>query len=163
MSGPIDLVIFDLDGTLVDSRIDIAAAINQGLLAVGAEQCAQEAIFPLIGRPLVEMFLTLLPQKLKNSAEKAAEAYRHYYMDHCADASQLYPGVPQCLEALSTIPLAIATTKMTFHALKVAEELGLTPYFDLIQGSDGIPYKPDPTLLKIVLEKLDKKAENSDY
>jgi len=160
-SNNVDLIIFDLDGTLVDSRMDIASAVNQGILAVGGQARAYEDIFPLIGRPLVKMFLALLPEKLRPSAERAAEAYRHYYYDHCTDTSVLYPGVIECLEGLSSVPLAIATTKMTFMAVKVAQELKITHYFKLIQGSDGIPFKPDPAILIMVSEQLKKRADKS--
>ncbi len=161
VTNDVDLIVFDLDGTLIDSRIDIANSINQGLLAVGGTTCPTEAICPLIGRPLIKMFNQLLPGELKGQAEQAAAAYRRYYINHCSDASLVYPGVVACLGRLTAIPLAIATTKMTFMAAKVVKELGVAPYFKLVQGSDDIPHKPDPTILNIVLNKLNKKAKNS--
>ena len=160
-SCSIDLVIFDLDGTLIDSRVDIAHSINQGLLSVGAPESSKETIFPLIGHPLIEIFHRLLPSELKNQAEEATNVYRRYYLHHCSDASRVYPGVIDCLGRLRAVPLAIATTKMTFMAVKVVKELGLAHYFKLVQGSDNIPHKPDPTLLNIVLNKLKKGAGNS--
>jgi phosphoglycolate phosphatase len=152
-------VIFDLDGTLVDSREDIVASINHGLHAVGAVSCQTAEIYPLIGRPLSEMFSRLLPASLVNSVDDATIAFRKYYFDHCADASRLYPGVVECLDELKKYTLAIATTKQTFMAVEVARLLGFTDRFALIQGSDGIPHKPDPALLYLVADKLAVEPE----
>lgn len=157
----VDLVIFDLDGTLVDSREDIARAVNQGILSVGGRACPARDIIPHIGRPLVEIFERLLPHELRGMAQRAAQTYREYFFEHCAETSRLYPGVSDCLEKLGGVSRAIATTKMTFMAVKVAEEMGIADHFDLIQGSEGIPHKPDPAVLQCVLEKLGKEAGRS--
>jgi len=156
-----DLVVFDLDGTLVDSREDIARAVNQGIVCVGGRKRPHEDIIPHIGRPLVEILAELLPHDLRDVAGKAAEIYREYFFDHCADNSRLYPGVAGCLEDLKGLSRAVATTKMTFMAVKVVEEMGIARHFDLVQGSDGIPHKPDPEVLLRVLERLGKKARRS--
>ena len=160
-SEAIDLVVFDLDGTLVDSREDIARAVNQGIVSVGGRMRPSEDIIPHIGRPLVEILAELLAPDLRDEAGKAAEFYREYFFDHCADNSRLYPGVADCLEELKDLARAVATTKMTFMALKVLQEMGIAPYFDLVQGSDGMPHKPDPAVLMRVLDRLGKKARRS--
>jgi phosphoglycolate phosphatase len=148
------LVIFDLDGTLVDSREDIAASINVGLERVGGARRAETEIHPLIGRPLAEMFVALLPPELSHRTPDAATAYRAHYFDNCSRRSRIYPGVAECLAALADVPLAIATTKATFQAERVAEQLGLAPHFELVQGTDGLPFKPDPAVIHLVLDRL---------
>ncbi len=155
----VELIVFDLDGTLVDSREDIAAAVSKGLQAVGGLPIPKKEIFPLIGQPLTQMFVTLLPDAMVDCAEQAAQAFRAYYFDHCADSTQVFPGVMTCLDRLTGLPLAVATTKMTFMAVQVIEKLGLSKRFALIQGSDGIPHKPNPTVIHQVLEKLDKPSD----
>jgi HAD superfamily hydrolase (TIGR01549 family) len=157
----VELVVFDLDGTLVDSREDIAGAVNQGLQAVGGPGRPGEDIYPLIGRPLLQIFAELLPPGLGARAVEAQAVFRRYYLDHCFDRSRLYPGVVECIERMKSVPLAVATTKMTFMAIRVIEHTGLAPHFSLVQGSDDIPHKPDPTLLRIVLGKTGKQAERS--
>jgi 2-phosphoglycolate phosphatase len=157
----VDLVAFDLDGTLVDSREDIARAVNQGILSVGGKARPGREITPHIGRPLVEIFEELLPGALRSDARQAAEAYRRYFVEHCAETSRLYPGVSGCLEGLRSVSRAVATTKMTFMAVKVIEEMGIARHFDLVQGSDGIPQKPDPAVLSRVLERLGKQPHRS--
>ena len=157
----VDLVVFDLDGTLVDGREDIARAVNQGILEVGGEGLPSSEIIPHIGRPLIHIFEDLLPAELRGMAGRAAETYRQYFFDHCADNSCLYPGVAECLENLRTVSRAVATTKMTFMAVKVVEKMGIKHHFDLVQGSDGLPHKPDPAVLTQVLDRLGKRASRS--
>jgi HAD superfamily hydrolase (TIGR01509 family) len=94
-------------------------------------------------------------------AQGAAETFRQHFFQHCAETTRLYPGVSACLENLQAVSRAVATTKMTFMALKVVEEMGIARHFDLVQGSDGIPHKPDPAVLSRVLEKLGKPPHKS--
>lgn len=154
----VDLVVFDLDGTLVDGREDISRAVNHGILEVGGESRPISEIIPHIGRPLNQIFQDLLPAQLRGLADRAAEIYREYFFDHCADTSTLYPGVAQCLEALRCVPRAVATTKRTFMAAEVLRAMGIAHHFALVQGSEDIPQKPDPAVLTRVLAKLGKPA-----
>lgn len=146
-------VIFDLDGTLVDSRLDIAASLNHGLRRVGAEARGLEIIVPFIGQPLVGIFEALLGPKA-DLAEEAAAAFRAHYFEHCAVHSRLFPGIEALLDCLDGVPLAIATTKMTFMAVEVVRSLGLASRFAVVQGCDGIPHKPDPAVVNLALSAL---------
>lgn len=149
---------FDLDGTLVDSREDISRAVNEGIVAVGGGKRPASEIIPHIGRPLVDIFNDLLPADLRGMAGSAAETFRAYFFEHCVETSCLCPGVRECLEGLESVSRAIATTKMTFMAERVVQQMGIAHHFDLVLGSDGIPHKPDPTVLALVLERLRKRA-----
>lgn len=156
-----DLVVFDLDGTLVDSRLDIVASVNEALRAVGAPEVPAERIIPLIGEPLSSILERLLPPDLRGRVPVAVEAYKAHYFDHCFDRSRLYPGVRECLERMRGLCLAVATTKMTYMAVRLVKAAGLASFFSLVQGSEGIPYKPHPEVLKIVLRKTGKRAGRS--
>lgn len=160
-AGKPDLVVFDLDGTLVDSRLDIAASVNEALRAAGAPQVPAEIIIPLIGEPLSGILERLLPPDLRDRVPVAVEVYKAHYFDHCFDRSRVYPGVRECLERMRGLCLAVATTKMTYMAVRLVEAAGLASYFNLVQGSEGIPYKPHPEVLKIVLAKTGKQAGRS--
>ena len=152
----VDLVVFDLDGTLVDSREDISRAVNEGIVAVGGGKRPVSEIIPHIGRPLMDIFNDLLPVELHARAGRATEIFREYFFEHCVETSRLCPGVSECLEGLASVSRAVATTKMTFMAERVVEQMGIAHHFDLVQGSDGIPHKPDPAVLALVLERLRK-------
>lgn len=160
-SGKPDLVVFDLDGTLVDSRLDIAASVNEALRAAGAPEVPADQVIPLIGEPLSGILGRLLPPDLRDRVPAAVEAYKAHYFHHCFDRSRLYPGVRECLERMKGLCLAVATTKMTYMAVRLVDAAGLASYFDLVQGSEGIPYKPHPEVLNIVLRKTGKRAGRS--
>jgi phosphoglycolate phosphatase len=66
----------------------------------------------------------------------------------------LYPGIEELLDALSSVPLAIATTKMTFMAGEVLRRLGIENRFAAIKGCDDIPHKPDPAVVHLALEAM---------
>jgi phosphoglycolate phosphatase len=153
--------VFDLDGTLVDSRADITASLNAALEAVGAPLRSADELYPQIGRPLDAIFCELLPGAAHDRVEDACEFYRGHYFDNCSRHSRVYPGVVECLEALEHVALAIATTKRTFQAVRVARVMGLEPHFDLVHGTDDVPHKPDPAVLHQVLARLDKPASGS--
>ena len=155
------LIVFDLDGTLIDSRADIAGSINAGLEKVAGVRRERDEIFPLIGQPLVEMYAKLLPESHSALVEEACAAYREHYMDNCANETTVFPGVERGLAALSEERCVVATTKATFQAERVTERMGLAGYFELVQGTDGIPYKPDPAVLHLVFEKLGGNPKES--
>jgi phosphoglycolate phosphatase len=153
-SREVALVIFDLDGTLVDSREDIAAAVNAALTEVGSAPRRLEEITPLIGEPLSAIFRRWLPADRPGLLTDAVAAYREFYFDNCARTSALYPGVRDCLERLAPIQLAVATTKTTRQAVRVCEQLDLARHLSVIQGCDDIPHKPDPAVVRAVLARL---------
>jgi len=156
------LLIFDLDGTLVDSRFDVATAINHGLQAVGFDKLPLEDIFPYIGKPLDNIYLDILKTDDMAEAKRASAAYREFFFDNCANKSKLYDGVFETLEKLSkTFNLAVATTKQSFMAIRVAEVLGIAPFLKSVQGTDDFPAKPDPEIINILLKRFSCEPENA--
>lgn len=150
----VELVIFDLDGTLVDSRDDIAAAVNAALAGIGCPPRRLAEIVPRIGEPLDAIFRSWLPADRAALLPEAVDAYRRFYFENCARSSALYPGVRGCLERLAPVRLAIATTKTTRQAVRVCEQLDLSRHFAVVQGCDDIPHKPDPAVVRAVLDRL---------
>ena len=155
-------IIFDLDGTLVDSKRDIAAAQRWVLVQLGVHSYQPEELYPLIGKPLSETFSTLLPADLHERIPEAIELYKDYYPPRALDTTTLFPGVKETLETLSGrgIRLATATTKLTAGTRRVLTHLGIAEHFAQIQGSDNIPFKPDPFIITKILE--DQSWEKGD-
>jgi HAD superfamily hydrolase (TIGR01549 family) len=134
------LVIFDLDGTLVDSKASIMAAMGDMALEMGLtrEQLLQRPIH--IGLPMSDI--------LRELGIDAIEAARTSYRKHYSTYTHLelaFPGVPELLEQLrGKVPLAIATNKAYEGSLRTLGSAGIREYFDFIASLDqGIP-KPDP-------------------
>ncbi len=151
--GQIRQVIFDVDGTLLDSRRDIAAAQLWTFRQLGVTNLRPEDIFPLIGKPLAETFTTLLPPGLHHRIPDAALLYRDYYRAHAFDTTDLFPRVRETLKALYDrgIKLATATIKSTQTTAKVLAHYGIAQYFTHIQGTDNGIFKPDPTIINAIL------------
>ena len=148
-------IIFDLDGTLVDSKRDIAGAQLWVLHQLGVDSYQLQDIYPLIGKPLTETFMKLLPPSLHHRIAEAAELYKAYYPPRALETTTLFPHVRQTLDALRAkgIRLATATTKLTPGTRRVLTHFGIDSYFDQIQGSDNIPFKPDPFIINKILEE----------
>jgi phosphoglycolate phosphatase len=143
--SPPQAILLDLDGTLVDSLEDIAAAMNAALRGAGMPTHATEAYRAFVGHGLS----TLVRRAMApggDHAELLASARAHY-QDHCVDRTRPYPGVPRMLDELLQrgIPLAVLSNKphpMTRH---VVRELFSDASFAAVLGDrPGIPRKPDP-------------------
>lgn len=150
-----EVIVFDLDGTLIDSMADIAAAINRGVLAIDGQMIDVTRILPLIGQPLSDMYQRLLVHPDAAAVERACRIYREYYYTHCAERTRLYPGVAEGLEHLSHLTLAVATTKKTSQAERVVAEIGIADHFAVVQGTDGFAHKPDPSVIYRVRDQLE--------
>jgi HAD superfamily hydrolase (TIGR01509 family) len=148
-------LIFDLDGTLVDSKRDIAAAQHWVLGQLGVHSYEPEALYPLIGKPLAVTFATLLPANLHERIPEAIELYKNYYPPRALETTTLFPGVRETIESLRArgIRLATATTKLSAGTRRVLTHFKIAEHFAQIQGSDDIPFKPDPSIVTKILEE----------
>jgi phosphoglycolate phosphatase len=154
------LLVFDLDGTLIDSRQDLCNSVNATLLNFGLKPLEDAAIASYIGdgaAMLIRRALTIpgeLPPGQTLDEEFFGEAFQYfltYYRAHKLDFTLPYPGVIESLEALKTLPdgstrpMAVLTNKPVGPALAICEGLGLSDYFFSIYGGDSFQTKkPDP-------------------
>lgn len=147
------VIVFDLDGTLVDSLEDITRAFLQGFAQLGHPSPGAAEVRAEIGKPLAEMYARFAPAA---AVPELVACYRAYYPEHCTERSSLYPGVREVLGALreSGYLLAVATTKQSWMAWRLAEALGLTALVDHVQGTDDFPHKPDPEVIYRALAAL---------
>lgn len=160
------VVVFDLDGTLVDSHADIHDALRVALRETPLGQISQAADDQAVeagchGLPLERFFALARPGAPDEALSTFVDAYRTYYYAHLLDRTRPFPGVVDGLRRLCGQPgrqLAVATTKMTATARRVIDGLGLGRYFDLVLGSDGLPCKPDPAILLQVYRQLGHAA-----
>lgn len=161
MPHSITNIIFDVDGTLIDSKRDIAGAQLWVLQRLGITSFSEEDLYPHIGKPLAETFSMLLPEYLHSRIPEAAVMYRDYYRPRALDTTTLFPGVGETLEVLSLkkIRLATATTKSSETTARVLRHFGIAEYFAQMQGTDNGIFKPDPFIVnKIVNEQAWEKA-----
>jgi phosphoglycolate phosphatase len=155
-----ELVIFDLDGTLVHSLPDIASALNAGLAAEGRPPLPEAQVMTLVGEGVVRLAEKALsvgggagPEDVQRLADRVRDTYRQR---PCV-ATRPFPGVLETLQALRTSGrrLAVLTNKPGEVTRPLLEALQLTEYFDAIIGDgDGHPRKPDPAAPRDLISRF---------
>ncbi|MBN1621886.1 MAG: HAD-IA family hydrolase [Endomicrobiales bacterium] len=148
----IELLIFDLDGTLVDSRKDIANAINYSLKTLGFTEKDVGTITGYVGEGLKSTMYKALDNAHDEVLDKAVELFRNYYIIHPVDHARLYPGVEDFLKNSSSIKKAVLSNKDHAICVKTLELLDVNRYFEIVVGGDNYNCrKPDPcSLIKIM-------------
>ncbi|UQY32732.1 phosphoglycolate phosphatase [Pseudomonas fulva] len=163
------LVMFDLDGTLVDSVPDLATAVDRMLVELGREPAGVERVRQWVGNGARVLVRRALAGGLDHSAVGEAETdealarFLELYAD-CHELITLYPGVHELLEALSTaaVELAVVTNKPERFVAPLLEQVGLGGYFRWIIGGDTLPQqKPDPAALLQVMRLAGVSQEQS--
>lgn len=151
----IKLLIFDLDGTLVDSRIDITDAINYAVKDYGLGPYSVDEITSLIGRGITKLIEDLLKSRPEIPVKDVIDKFLHYYERHLVDNTRPYPHVREVLEELRDYKKAVISNKREYLSKKTLEGLDLIKYFDIVLGSDRTPEKkPSPMPVFIALERL---------
>lgn len=152
------LIIFDLDGTLVDSKEGIARTFNGALAAVaGAPPLPREQVYTMIGLPLSHMSRAALPAAEEPLIEALIAHYREQYDLIEVLHTRLFAGVVATLAACRAagLTLSVATTKGQRVAEAVVAAAGLRPYMALVLGGDSVPnHKPAPDLVLRTLAEL---------
>lgn len=159
-------VVFDLDGTLIDSRRDLAAAINRLRASYRLAELPIDVVVGMVGkgaRNLVANALDL-ERQLEGAPPLAGEialdeAFPRFlalYDQILLDGTRPYPGIPELLARLAArIPLAVLTNKPERSSRRLLEALGLAPHFKALIGGDTLPSrKPDPAGLRHLAEQL---------
>jgi phosphoglycolate phosphatase len=141
------LVVFDLDGTLIDSSVDLANAVNAMLADLGVSPLPDPAIVAMVGEGaavLVRRALTASGLDLETPG--ALERFLAHYNEHLLDYTQPYPGMVETVEELAKhLPLAVLTNKPVGATTRILEGLGMLRYFrKTIGGDSAFGRKPDP-------------------
>lgn len=154
---PAALVVFDLDGTLVESSRDLAAALNETLdrLRPGTEPLPLEQVRTMIGDGALKLIARALRATgLEEVAERALPVFLESYRGRLLDQTRLYPGMRETLEALQSRHLAVLTNKPGDLSRAILEGLGVARFFRRVYGGGDLPAKkPDPVgLLRLLAE-----------
>ncbi len=166
MSAP-RIVVFDLDGTLIDSAPDIAAAANAMLREIGREALPLQRIVSFVGNgvpKLVERCLDATGGRDEAGFRAALAIFRRVYDADPATLTRPYPGVPELLEALAGagFALGICTNKPEAPSRAILEALGLAGRFGAVVGGDTLPVtKPDPAPLHEAVSRLGGGADEA--
>jgi phosphoglycolate phosphatase len=149
-----DLLIFDLDGTLVRSGEDIAAAVNHTLYELGLPSIDPEMIRGFVGDGLQILLERSLGSHADEYLDRAMPLFLDHYSAHLLDHTILYPEVNEVLDHFENKKKVIVTNKREEFTLRITEGLEIRSRFLDILGEDTTPYKkPDQRLLYQVMEK----------
>lgn len=159
-----ELIIFDLDGTLIDSSEDIAWAVNMTLRQIGFEGLSYQAIKERIGWGVKMLLEKVLPEEKQDLLEEARSIFMGHYSGHLLVKSKLYPGVMDVLNHFKNQKLAVATNKPFNLTEKILDGLNISGYFKKVVGGDGVQNKkPAPEAIEIILRELRVSPENSVF
>lgn len=154
------LLIFDLDGTLVDSQLDLALSVNFMLQEMGQKPLSVERIVSYIGHGAkVLVSRALGAGATESELERGNQLFLDYYRQHMLDNTTPYDGVREALDQLQGHKLAVLTNKPVKFSHMMLEGLGMTPYFSHIYGGNSFENKkPDPVGVLKLMSDLDAPA-----
>jgi phosphoglycolate phosphatase len=149
----IQLVVFDLDGTLADTKRDLALSVNAMRESMGLGPLPLEAVTSYIGHGVTVLIKRALgDQAADGDVQKGLGFFLDHYARHLLDNTVAYTGVPEALEQLRNLKLAILTNKPTKFSREIVAGLGLARYFFEIYGGDSFSLKkPDPIGIKTLM------------
>jgi len=151
----IDLMIFDLDGTLVNSGGDIVASVNYTLETLAIPAKKPKEILSFVGDGVQKLIERSLGKESQHLSDDAMDIFSDYYAKHMLDTTSLYDSVIEVLDHFRDKKKVIITNKRRYFTLKMTEALGILKYFEEIIGADSTAYrKPDPRLFIPLLEKV---------
>ena len=153
------LVIFDLDGTLLDTRADIASACNHALRSCGFPERPIEDYNTLVGRGIYNLFRQAMPQQMRcdDNVMKMKNFFVPYYDRHIADLTSPYPGVLEMLDRLAAegISFAVASNKYQAGTEALIERFfGRYDFVSILGQRDGQPIKPDPAIIDEIMTSI---------
>lgn len=158
----IKLVIFDLDGTLIDSRLDLVHSVNAALRHIGRPELPENVIASYVGDGAPILIARALAAEAKDEAlvRQGLEFFLSYYRAHKLDHTKVYPGVTEALAAIehskNGVPrkMAVLTNKPVNPSRAIVEELGLGKFFAQVYGGNSFATKkPEPEGARVLLEE----------
>jgi phosphoglycolate phosphatase len=151
------LIIFDLDGTLLDTIDDLAAACNHALGQCGCPVRERDEYYMLVGRGISNLFRGALPEGMKTDemVEKMRSQFLPYYNAHSADLTKPYEGIIPMLESLKSKGIALAVASNKFQAgteALIERFFGGFDFVRILGQREGKPIKPDPAIVHEAME-----------
>jgi phosphoglycolate phosphatase len=159
-----NLLVFDLDGTLVDSQRDLTEAVNATRAWMGLAPLTQENVSRYVGNGAPVLVQRALPDASEEDWSRGLQYFLEYYREHMLDSTTLYPGVREALDQLhaAEVPLAVLTNKPIRFTLQMLEGLQLDLHFFRVYGGNSFPEKkPHPMGLDALIAEACAAREST--
>lgn len=156
------LILYDLDGTLVDTLADITCAANHMLRILQASAVSAHEVRGYIGCGVHELVKRCLNTEDPKRIEYGVSVYRAYYARHMLDQSRLYPGAREVLDYFNARRQAVITNKPNPFSREILTALGVADYFfEIIAGDSAYPKKPDPSAARAMVQRAGSRPEET--
>lgn len=156
----VDLIVFDLDGTLVDSRQDLVNAVNHARARVSLTPLPFQEVVDAVGDGVQTLIGRILGSENMHLRELALAAFREYYGKHLLDNTVARPGVPEMLEHFKKKGKAVLTNKSRGYTLEILNALGISTAFERVEcGDNHEERKPHPAGISRILKFFKTRPE----
>ena len=157
----IGLLIFDLDGTLVNTLEDIAASVNYTLGRLGRQPLSLDTVRQYVGDGIEALMMRSLGGQTERLSD-AVTIYKEHHRQNLVVRSSLYPFVQETLEHFKAIPMAVISNKTMEFVSPLLDRLGINGYFRMIIGADfGLPLKPAPDSVQRLMAEFGVPREQT--
>ena len=157
---------FDMDGTLIDSRADLAATVNHTRRDLGLAEISETAVLACVGQGAKYLLAHAIPERAE-AADTLWELFRSHYAEHMLEHCSLYPGVAETIAELARrgCPLGINTSKPAFATKAILDHFGLARFFGeaVVAGGDCDEKKPSAKPLRLCAERLGHTLTPADW
>jgi phosphoglycolate phosphatase len=164
------LLIFDLDGTLIDSRLDLANSVNATRASMGMPALHNSTVYSYVGNGVAVLIRRSLGDAHEGAGatdeelQSAQEYFLSYYREHMLDCTTLYPGTTEALAQLASagMKLAVLTNKPVRFSQAIVEGLGIAPYFQRVYGGNSFEQKkPHPMGIETLMSEYGTVRANT--
>lgn len=162
------LVIFDLDGTLLDTIADLGTATNHALRECGFTEHSLASYPKMVGNGVTRLIERALPEDERDieTVERVREKFKEYYDEHKSDLTKPYPGIPEMLKELQNmgVKLAVASNKYQSAVKELIKHYFPEISWHAVEGQkEGVPTKPDPSIVFEILAKCPTRKSKVLY
>ncbi len=157
----VELLIFDLDGTLIESKWDIATSVNLTLAELGLPQRPIEEIFGFVGDGVKQLLRLSVGESTRVTYDEVLRVFRGQYLAHCLDRTTFYPGIGEMLIHFAGKRKAVATNKAIEYTNVILQGLGADHFEYVVGGDHGFGLKPEPGMLLHVMKELNVSPERT--
>ena len=159
------MIVFDLDGTLADSKVDLAQAVNATRGDAGLAALPDELVFSYVGNGAPALIRKALGEGFsEEQLEKSLAFFLAYYREHMLDHTRLYPGAAEALERMRAagLKLAVLTNKPVRFSRDLIRGLGVAEHFAVVYGGNSFETKkPDPEGLERIMAEAGARPEST--